>query len=341
MTISSLESRQLQAQKQEPLHPRHVLLSSNRVMRPPVPGWRIAVAGGLAGMITNLVLHPLDTVKTLRQVNPEAFRGVFPTMRRVVRSRGFPALYAGIVPAMVGSALSSALYFFTYESVKQLMFSVFVSSKARAPVTAFSAACGNIASSVLFVPKEVVKQRMQSAVQESHFLSVASDLVRKAGPSGLYRGYKATLLRNIPSTMIRFAVYEEVKHTIRKIKQSRSVTSSNYDLAAAGAMAGVVASVITTPQDNIKTLFATGKIPLNTSLPAAFRIVIEQRGIPGLFVGVRPRIIWAAFFAAVGLSTYEICKSWIAPDPQHCSSSGTSRKQYSVNNEKGLRNCLR
>lgn len=294
--------------------PRHALIASKFVSTLPIPRWRIAFAGGLAGMLTNIALHPLDTVKTLRQSNPSAYRGVFPAMAHVVRSKGLLALYAGLVPAMIGSALSSALYFSTYEGVKRSMTNFFTSTTARAPVTALSAACGNIVSSILFVPKEVVKQRMQSAVtsKSSHFFSVASELVRNSGPRGLYRGYKATLLRNIPSTMIRFAVYEELKHTLRRIKQTGKNSSSDYEHITAGAIAGIVASLITTPQDNIKTLFATGKIPIGTSLPAAFRSVVDQRGIQGLFVGVRPRIVWSALFAAVGFSTYEVCKAWVS-----------------------------
>lgn len=297
-----------------PIYSGHVLVASKLVATPPGLGWRIAFAGGLAGMLTNVVLHPLDTVKTLRQSNPSAYRGVFPTMAHVVRSKGVLALYAGLIPAMLGSALSSALYFSAYEGVKRSLSTFFTSPKARPPVTALSAACGNIVSSILFVPKEVVKQRMQSAVtsKSSHFFSVASELVRQAGPRGLYRGYKATLLRNIPSTMIRFAVYEELKHTLRRIKSSGINSSSDYELIAAGAISGVIASIITTPQDNIKTLFATGKIPIGTSLPDAFKTVINQRGFQGLFVGVRPRIVWSALFAAVGFSTYEACKTWVS-----------------------------
>lgn len=305
--------------KQRRLHalPHHALTASKLSPSPPVLGWRIAFAGGLAGMLTNIALHPLDTVKTLRQSNPSTYRGVFPAMTHVVRTKGLLALYAGLIPAMVGSALSSALYFSTYEGVKRSMSNFFTASAARAPITALSAACGNIVSSVLFVPKEVVKQRMQSAVtaESSHFFSVASELVRKAGPRGLYRGYKATLLRNIPSTMIRFAVYEELKQTLRRIKKSGFNSSSDLEHVASGAIAGVIASVITTPQDNIKTLFATGKIPIGTSLPAAFQTVIDQRGIQGLFVGIRPRIVWSALFAAVGFSTYELCKSWVSGWP--------------------------
>lgn len=288
-----------------------------------IPVWRLAIAGGLAGMFTNAALHPLDTVKTVRQANPATFRGVIPTFVALVRTRGFFSLYAGITPALVGSALSSALYFSAYEAAKHAFAVSTRALQTRVTFTALSAACGNIASSVLFVPKEVVKQRMQSAVDGAHFFTVASNLVRTSGARGLYRGYKATLLRNIPSTMLRFAIYEEVKILLRNMRArndsstGRKSTASdmNGELILAGAIAGAIASTLTTPMDVLKTRFATGAFPPQTSLPTAFRSIVREHGLPGLFVGVRPRAIWAALFAAIGFSSYEMCKRWMIRFP--------------------------
>ena len=65
------------------------------------------------------------------------------------------------------------------------------------------------------------------------------------GISGLYAGYLATLLRNIPSAVIRFAVYEELKVYLGD--------SGWWRIMASGAVAGVASSVLTTPFDVIKT----------------------------------------------------------------------------------------
>lgn len=35
--------------------------------------------------------------------------------------------------------------------------------------------------------------------------------LREKGVRGLYRGYWATLSRNVPSAIIRFSLYEEIK----------------------------------------------------------------------------------------------------------------------------------
>lgn len=355
----------------------------------PPPGWRLAAAGSLSGALTNTLLHPLDTVKTVRQSNPTAFKGLAPTITSILRSRGLAGLYLGIVPALVGSSVSTALYFSMYELVKHRMSSSFPRAwndrRSRIPLTAVSAACGNVASSIVFVPKEVIKQRLQFTGQQlqSGVSSVGGttavqpqvhvgDVIRqlfnssRAGSSSsavngvvasaragtqsataaagavakvtshiggigaFYRGYKATLLRNIPSAMIRFAAYEEFKMILKRMSdknnkrdgtngQQRSPQQQQplkpHQLVLAGSMAGALSSACTTPMDVVKTRFATGVIPPGTSLPAAFTSIIKRDGAQGLFVGIRPRMLWAALFSAVGFTSYEMCKALLTGQP--------------------------
>lgn len=267
-------------------------------------------------MLTNTILHPLDTVKTVRQADPKNFPGITPALVSILRTRGPLALYAGIFPALLGSAISSALYFGAYEYAKQAIGTMWPRSfrerRTRMPLTALSAACGNIASSVLFVPKEVVKQRMQSGVDSGQFFGAAARLVRTAGMGSLYRGYKATLLRNIPSTMIRFAMYEELKLVLKRLQpggEKKPLKTAGF--ISAGSAAGAISSACTTPMDVLKTRFATGKIKAGTGILSALGDIMRQDGVAGLFVGIRPRVVWSALFAAIGFTSYEICKRWM------------------------------
>ena len=143
--------------------------------RPRLDLVRLAAAGGFAGSVANAALHPLGTAKTLRQARPEEFTNTFGTLYALLLQgpRGVRRLYAGAVPAVVGAAPSSAVYFGTYEATKRRLRRALAARRAergeaggptiggRALVHLTAAACGNAASSVLFVPKELVKQRMQ------------------------------------------------------------------------------------------------------------------------------------------------------------------------------------
>ncbi|CAH2312975.1 S-adenosylmethionine mitochondrial carrier isoform X2 [Pelobates cultripes] len=68
------------------------------------------MAGGIAGMCVDLILFPLDTVKTRLQ-SPLGF----------YKSGGFRGIYAGVPSTALGSFPNASAFFVTYETVKSLL----------------------------------------------------------------------------------------------------------------------------------------------------------------------------------------------------------------------------
>uniref|UniRef100_A0A8D0B5F6 Mitochondrial S-adenosylmethionine carrier protein n=1 Tax=Salvator merianae TaxID=96440 RepID=A0A8D0B5F6_SALMN len=60
------------------------------------------------------------------------------------------------------------------------------------------------------VPSEVVKQRAQVSPSSST-LRILSNTVYEEGILGLYRGYKSTVLREIPFSLVQFPLWECLK----------------------------------------------------------------------------------------------------------------------------------
>ncbi|XP_068415238.1 mitochondrial S-adenosylmethionine carrier protein isoform X3 [Eschrichtius robustus] len=72
------------------------------------PGFTASlVAGGVAGVCVDLILFPLDTIKTRLQ-SPQGFN----------KAGGFRGVYAGVPSAAIGSFPNAAAFFITYEYVK-------------------------------------------------------------------------------------------------------------------------------------------------------------------------------------------------------------------------------
>ncbi|XP_045349422.1 S-adenosylmethionine mitochondrial carrier protein isoform X7 [Leopardus geoffroyi] len=72
------------------------------------PGFMASlVAGGVAGVSVDLILYPLDTIKTRLQ-SPQGFN----------KAGGFRGIYAGVPSAAIGSFPNAAAFFITYEYVK-------------------------------------------------------------------------------------------------------------------------------------------------------------------------------------------------------------------------------
>ncbi|XP_048813481.1 S-adenosylmethionine mitochondrial carrier protein isoform X3 [Lagopus muta] len=76
----------------------------------PRESWAALAAGGIAGVFVDLILFPLDTVKTRLQ-SPQGFR----------KAGGFRGIYAGVPSTAIGSFPNAAAFFITYENVKSVL----------------------------------------------------------------------------------------------------------------------------------------------------------------------------------------------------------------------------
>lgn len=272
--------------------------------------FRRGLAGSVAGALTNGLLHPLDTVKTIRQAAPKEFPGTGRTLRRIWRQSGPRGLYGGLGASMLGSMPSSFIFFGTYEFVKERLRALKpdCTLDERARIHVLSAACGNAASSLVYVPKEMLKQRLQAARVagvSTGARQVLSAIVHEHGLRGLYAAYTATVFRNIPTTALRYAIYEELRLRLRLGDEPGTLRPRTM---LCGAISGAASSVLLTPVDVVKTRLATGQYAARLGLRGSLVKLATEEGLAGLFAGAKARMVGAALFSAIGLSCYEACK---------------------------------
>uniref|UniRef100_A0A4W2BLV4 Mitochondrial S-adenosylmethionine carrier protein n=1 Tax=Bos indicus x Bos taurus TaxID=30522 RepID=A0A4W2BLV4_BOBOX len=186
------------------------------------PGFTASlVAGGVAGVSVDLILFPLDTIKTRLQ-SPQGF----------YKAGGFYGVYAGVPSTAIGSFPNAAAFFVTYEYVKWILHTD--SSSYLMPVThMLAASVGEVVACLIRVPSEVVKQRAQVSVSSGTF-HIFSNILCQEGIQGLYRGYKSTVLREIPFSLVQFPLWESLK-ALWSWRQDRVVDS--WQAAVCGAFA--------------------------------------------------------------------------------------------------------
>jgi len=294
---------------------------------------RVALAGGVAGATGSAVLYPIDSAKTLRQSDPSAYSSVRDALFQMLRSQNaLQRVYRGILPAALGAIPSSALYFGAYESSKVALQKLMgedtteTGYRKRLFVHGLAAASGNVISSFVFVPKEVIKQQLQMRQAEGAARMTVRSIVHQKGLSGLYAGYGATLLRNIPSATIRFVLYEELKRkwATQQLDNGDPSSKKKYTVKAAGtvlagAVAGSVSSFAMTPIDVVKTRIATGSCPLGVR--SCMLHVIKEVGWGGLYAGAGSRVLWSGAFSAIGFGTFELVKGYLGVSAAESSSS--------------------
>jgi len=304
------------------------------------------LAGGLAGMATDAILHPVDTVKT-----------------RIINGRPLfsPSLWSGLSVAIMPAIPAAATFFTVYESAKRSAARTLDADPASPVPCIFAAAVAESFSCVVRVPFEQLKMRMQANRHVS-----LSTLFKTRGVRGafrqLYRGLPATLALDLPFALIQLPTFEALKLAIARERSRRLDSGATTDSvsiaddALAGAAAGGLAAALTTPLDVIRTrhVLRAGGVPqgsdtatpecirstsrpsvvrhkggtepissatrsaqslgasrvvstcVDTSFVGTARLVFHAEGARGLLRGILPRTLYMAMGGILYLGTYSI-----------------------------------
>jgi solute carrier family 25 S-adenosylmethionine transporter 26 len=242
------------------------------------------IAGSSARGVAQTFLHPIDVMRTRLQA-----KGVAMTLN--------PKVFAkGIVPQSVLAVPAGALQFMFYEGTKDFFEKIkFVGDVPEM----LAGAIGALGASVIRVPQEVLKQRVQADIYPNAFKG-AQMLLKADGPMGFYKGYLATVSRDVPWNALSFMFFGQAKGMFKKLKGRAPTTEENLAL---GAIAGMTAAVIMTPVDVVKTRLMTGGA--SGGIVGTFNAILAEEGAAVLMKGVVPRVMFLAPLAAMTLSLYE------------------------------------
>ncbi|KAJ6399140.1 hypothetical protein OIU77_019816 [Salix suchowensis] len=251
------------------------------------------IAGGAAGVIAEAVLYPIDTIKTRLQVAHGGGKIIL------------EGLYSGLAGNLAGVLPASAIFVGVYEPTKQkLLKSLPENLSALAQLTA--GVIGGAASSLVRVPTEVVKQRMQTG-QFASAPDAVRLIVSKEGFKGLYAGYGSFLLRDLPFDAIQFCIYEQMLMGY-KLLAKRDLKDA--EIAIVGAFAGAITGAMTTPLDVVKTrLMVQGSANQYKGIFDCARTIAKEEGTHALLKGVGPRVLWIGVGGAIFFGVLEKTKA--------------------------------
>ncbi|CAF4543748.1 unnamed protein product [Rotaria socialis] len=247
---------------------------------------RSLISGSLAGCTVDLLLYPIDTVKTRLQQKANFHRRFL-----------FSSLYFGVGSAMIGSGPSSAIFFLSYNLIKQT-----ANSSSSSQVSMIAAAFGETCACFVRVPTEVIKQRAQ-VNRNLRLSTIVRSCLRDEGLSGLYRGYFATLAREIPFSMIQYPLWEFFKE-YQSIKQAYPV--SPWQGALCGSIAGGIAASITTP---LGRLIEHSHPDASSHFLQVIINILKTEGFSALYCGVVPRTTWISIGGFVYFGAFEFVTS--------------------------------
>lgn len=209
------------------------------------------LAGAMAGVTASLTCFPLDVVRTRILAAPHGSSlGPFALMRFIVKTEGFGSLYSGVLPALISVAPSGAVFYGTYDFLKERHFS---RQETRGDTkdlgTLFTLLYGGlagVAAETAVYPLQMLQRHLQiqshldsasiakGALSAKHALkaaqssrpaslvsrsalrlrSAAAVIYSRHGLAGFYTGILPNVMQVLPNAALSFYAYEAFKRVL-------------------------------------------------------------------------------------------------------------------------------
>jgi solute carrier family 25 (mitochondrial carnitine/acylcarnitine transporter), member 20/29 len=133
------------------------------------------------------------------------------------------------------------------------------------------------------------KSKTNKITKYNGTIDCAYKLYRKGGIRNLYKGFTATLMRDVPAKAGYFGTYEYLKKEFRQ---------NNIELNAAvtifmGGVSGIVNWIIAMPFDVAKSRYQTAPDGVYKNLSHVYRNLFKTEGIFGFYKGLSPVMLRA------------------------------------------------
>uniref|UniRef100_H3ABV2 Mitochondrial glutamate carrier 2 n=1 Tax=Latimeria chalumnae TaxID=7897 RepID=H3ABV2_LATCH len=287
--------------------------------------------GGIAGLVGVTCVFPIDLAKTRlqNQQGQRIYHGMLDCLMKTVRSEGYFGMYRGaavnltlVTPEKAIKLAANDLfrYLLSRDGYKCFLIhsiSLFLgcpSSTWRLVSTSTIAqqkgSVHPISSGAVISPSKPPQARMYvtipAAIPRPLSASVITrEILRAKGLTGLYKGLGATLLRDVPFSMIYFPFFAHLNQLGQKTPNHKAPF---YHSFLSGCVAGCAAAVAVTPLDVIKTRLQTLRKGVGedsyTGILDCTRKVLRKEGPSAFMKGASCRILVIAPLFGIAQGIY-------------------------------------
>lgn len=252
-----------------------------RVLPSDIPAVASAFSGALGGTIATLIVYPVDLVTTRMQIQGKVpggkkYKHLFDAFKQIYEEEGLGAFYKGATQSSLAVMISAFFYFYAYDILRNgRLRQVARSTKSGKPPSTLGIAeellIGSLAGmfcKFITSPLSNIVTRQQTAAVlakslpldgnekfsaakvKTSAVDIAKDIYAEKGITGLWTGYKATMLLSVnPSLTYYFFQLLKVLLIPRKHRDN----PSKFELFFYPATAKSMATLLTYPLLLLKT----------------------------------------------------------------------------------------
>ncbi|XP_058499089.1 mitochondrial glutamate carrier 1-like [Solea solea] len=280
------------------------------------------INGGVAGMVGVTCVFPIDLAKTRLQnqrSGQQLYKSMLDCLIKTVKSEGYFGMYRGAAVNLTLVTPEKAIKLAANDFFRHRL------SKDGGRLTVFremlAGCCAGMCQVTITTPMEMLKIQLQDAgrlaqqrvmpsvvttlklggasavlsrsynttpspqVMRVSATQITRELLRTKGVTGLYKGLGATLLRDMPFSIVYFPLFAHLHQLGQHSREDPSVPF--YWSFMSGCMAGCVAAVTVSPCDVIKTRLQSLKKGANeetyNGVVDCVRKILKKEG-PGAFL---------------------------------------------------------
>lgn len=197
------------------------------------------ISGTIGGIFGTILSHPIDTTRIMIQTNKPIL---------------IKNLYKGLTPPLFGIGLEKSIVFGTFYTINNNNYFNDLSTFNKGMLS-------GLISTLVVSPVEQIKIMLQTQKYKSTF-DYLKYVIKTNNYISLYKGWSATLFREVPGYGLYFICYENIKNHNDNI----------FNIFCKGSLSGIVAWSFIYPVDYIKTTVQN----LNCSYKESIKYIINQ-----------------------------------------------------------------
>ncbi|KAL0276584.1 UNVERIFIED_CONTAM: hypothetical protein PYX00_004132 [Menopon gallinae] len=172
------------------------------------------LSGAIATVLHDAVMTPAEVVKQRLQMHNSPYKTIFDCVKMTYKAEGMRAFYRSYTTQLTMNIPFQSIHFMTYEFCQSLV----NRDKLYNPVAhMMSGAVAGAVAAAVTTPLDVVKTLLNTQQHRVRGMIAAFKTVyRVSGPSGYFKGIKARIIYQMPSTAICWSVYELFKYLLSR-----------------------------------------------------------------------------------------------------------------------------
>mmetsp|Transcript_59927 Transcript_59927/g.190367 ORF Transcript_59927/g.190367 Transcript_59927/m.190367 type:complete len:573 (+) Transcript_59927:174-1892(+) len=195
----------------------------------PLTSANTLAAGAMAGACSNVVLYPLDTIRSRLTVDTAGqYKGIGGALRKVAKSEGTGSLYRGLPTSVMAILPEAAITYGMYDILRKTYKRVRGEEAGVLP-----SLCAGVTSAftgqLVAYPFELVARRLQvqkavsggAVAKYVNVFDAIPIIAREEGYGALYKGIVPASIKVIPMAAVSFSVYEAVRFQLLRLEELR------------------------------------------------------------------------------------------------------------------------